>query len=196
MVIFFQWFQAGYAHRRYAYKKNMYCKITLVNVTAWDIWKMFFGICPEIPKISPIKLSSAEFNRHYLDIAEFQIKALIIKSSELSVHAALAKIYFSNVFPRALCFAWKEAKAAVNYMRVEEKLWEQRCYFAISAAVFDNVINTIAPLNVACGMLSDLKNSWTKRNSLQEPFHSIICRWVQKSWKTLGKRYTNNVKYI
>ena len=150
MVIFFQWFQAGYAHRRYTYKKNMYCKITLVNVTAWDIWKMFFGICPEIPKISPIKLSSAEFNRHYLDIAEFQIKALIIKSSELSVHAALAKIYFSNVFPRALCFAWKEAKAAVNYMRVEEKLWEQGCYFAISAAVFDNVINTIA--SSKCGL--------------------------------------------
>ena len=64
------------------------------------------GICPKFPEISPIKLSSAEINRYYPDIAEFQISALIIKSSELPVHAALAKIsYFFNAFPRALYFA-------------------------------------------------------------------------------------------
>ena len=56
------------------------------------------GIFPKIPKISPIKFRSAEINRHYPDIAEFQINALIIKSSELlSVYAALVKIsYFSQ----------------------------------------------------------------------------------------------------
>ena len=71
---------------------------------------------------------------------------LIIKSSEVLVLAALAKIYFSN--PRALCFARK--KTAVNYMRVEEKLLEQVCYFAISTPVFDNVINSIA--SSKCGL--------------------------------------------
>ena len=60
------------------------------------------GIGPQFPKISPIKLSSAEINRHNPDIAESQINALIIKSSQLSVHAALAKISY---FFHALCFA-------------------------------------------------------------------------------------------
>ena len=115
------------------------------------------GICPEFPKISPIKLSSAEINSHYPDIAEFQINTLIIKSSELSVHAALAKIYFSIVFYRSLCFAQK--KVVVNYIRVEEKLWEQGWYFAINAAVFGNVLTQSLPLNVANGMLSDLRSS-------------------------------------
>ena len=58
------------------------------------------GIYPEFPKISPIKLSSAEIKRNYPDIAEFQINTLIIKSLELSLHAALAKISnFSYTFP-------------------------------------------------------------------------------------------------
>ena len=33
------------------------------------------GICPEFAKVSPIKLSSADINRHYPVIAEFQINA-------------------------------------------------------------------------------------------------------------------------
>ena len=49
-------------------------------------------------------------------------------------------------------------------------------------------------------MLSDLNKKETaeqKRNSLQEPFHSIICRpGAKKKEKAAGKRYTNNVKYI
>ena len=56
------------------------------------------------------------------------------------------------------------------------------------------------PLNVAREMLSDLNKKETaeqKRNSLQEPFHSIICRpGAKKKEKAAGKRYTNNVKYI
>ena len=62
------------------------------------VYKEFFCV------ITPIKLSSAYINRHYPDIKEFQINALIIKSSGLSVHVALAKIYIFNAFPRALCF--------------------------------------------------------------------------------------------
>ena len=50
-------------------------------------------------------------------------------------------------------------------------------------------------------MLSDLNKKETaeqKRSSLQEPFHSIICRpgAKKKKEKAAGKRYTNNVKYI
>ena len=56
------------------------------------------------------------------------------------------------------------------------------------------------PLNVAREMLSDLNKKETaeqKRNSLQEPFYSIICRpGAKKKEKAAGKRYTNNVKYI
>ena len=57
------------------------------------------------------------------------------------------------------------------------------------------------PLNVAREMLSDLNKKETaeqKRNSLQEPFHSIICGpgAKKKEEKAAGKRYTNNVKYI
>ena len=64
-----------------------------------------------------------------------------MKYSELSVHAVLAKMsYFFNVLPKALCYATR--KAAVTYMREGEKLWGKGWFFAISAAVFVNVISS------------------------------------------------------
>ena len=71
----------------------------------------------------------------------------IIKSLELSVHAIPAKIYFFNVLPRTLCFAWK--KAAVTHMRLDEKLWDKGWYFAITAAIFGNVNSSTSS---KCGM--------------------------------------------
>ena len=143
------------------------------------------GICPKFLKISPIKLSSAEINRRYPGIAEFQINVLIIKSSELSVYAALAKIsYFFNAFPRALCFPWK--KAAVNYMRVEEKFWEQGYYFAINAAVFDNVINSITPSKCGLRNVIRFKEQLNKKKLLARAISLYYmqggCRKVKRIW--------------
>ena len=61
-------------------KMHFSARQTLVNTTACNIRKINFGICPEFEKVSPMNLSSAEINRHYPVIAEFQIGARIIKS--------------------------------------------------------------------------------------------------------------------
>ena len=42
------------------------------------------------------------------------------------------------------------------------------------------------PLNVVREMFSDLKNSWKKTNSFQEPFYSIIYSVGAEKWKGSG----------
>ena len=74
-------------------------------------------------------------------------------------------------------------------MRVDEKLWDKGWCFAIIATVFGMSLTQAPPLNVAHKMLSDLNKKETaeqKRSSLQEPFHSIICRAGGKKRKGSG----------
>ena len=187
---FFHWFQAGYSCKRYAGKKKKKKKHVLQD-NFGECYCLIYsgdklsGICPEFPKISPIKLSSAEIKRNYPDIAEFQINTLIIKSLELSLHAALAKISdFSYTFHRALCFAWK--KTAVNYIRIDEKFWDHGWYFAISAAVFGNVINSIASSKSGLWNVIKFKEQLNKKKLLAKAFSFYYmqggCRKVKRLW--------------
>ena len=55
-------------------------------------------------------------------------------------------------------------------MRVEEKFWEQGWYFAISAAVFGNVINTIASSKCGLGNVIRFKEQLNKKKLLARAF--------------------------
>ena len=75
-------------------------------------------------------------------------------------------------------------------MRVAEKLWDKGWYFAISPAVFGNVINSST--SSKCGM----RNVIRFKEQLNKKKLLVRAGWVQKREKARGKRYTNNVKYI
>ena len=123
-------------------------------------------------------------SKHYPDIKEFQINALIIKSSELLVHAVLAKINFFNAIPRALCFSWK--KAVVNHIRVDEKLLEQGWYFTTSTAVFGNVINSSDSSKCSARNVFRFKGQVNKNKLLARAFSIYFmqcgCRKVKRLW--------------
>ena len=144
--------------------------------------------------------------RHYQTLTDIILISQNFKSTrlssnlqELSAHAALAKIsYFFNAFPRALCFAWK--KAAVNYMRVEEKLWEQGWYFAISATVFSNVINSI--VSSKCGLQNVIrfKEQLDKKKLLARAFSPYYmqgeCKKVERLWVKDTQAMWNTFKLL
>ena len=81
-------------------------------------------------------------------------------------------------------------------MRVDEKLLDKGWYFAISTAVFGNVINSSTS---KCGAQNVIrfKEQLNKNKLLARAFPLLLhAGQVQKREKALGKRYTNNVKYI
>ena len=81
-------------------------------------------------------------------------------------------------------------------MRVDEKLLDKGWYFAISAAVFGNVINSSTS---KCGAQNVIrfKEQLNKNKLLARAFPLLLyAGQVQKREKDLGKRYTNHVKYI
>ena len=81
-------------------------------------------------------------------------------------------------------------------MRVDKKLLDKGWYFAISAAVFGNVINSSTS---KCGAQNVIrfKEQLNKNKLLARAFPLLLhAGQVQKRERTLGKRYTNNVKYV
>ena len=81
-------------------------------------------------------------------------------------------------------------------MRVDEKPLDKGWYFAISAAVFGNVINSSTS---KCGAQNVIrfKEQLNKNKLLVRAFPLLLyAGQVQKREKALGKRYTNHVKYI
>ena len=81
-------------------------------------------------------------------------------------------------------------------MRVDETLLDKGWYFAISAAVFGNVINSSTS---KCGAQNVIKfkEQLNKTKLLARAFPLLLyAGQVQKREKDLGKRYTNQVKYI
>ena len=157
-----------------------------------------FGICPKFLKIYSIKLSSADANRHYPYIAEFQINAFIIKSPELLFHAALAKIYFFNAFPRAFYFSGKTA--AANHMRVEVKFWEQVWYFAMTVTVCGNVINP--SMSSKCGLRNvvKFKEQLNKKKLFARAFLLYYiqgeCRKIKRLWVKTTKTMWSIFKLV
>ena len=120
-----------------------------MNVTVWNIQEV------SLLDFAP---NSQKFHWYYLDTAEFQMNTWIIKSLKLLVYAVLAKVsYFFNLFPRAFYCVWKKAVIThirhgninILYLYVSELkkssgmvFWVVGWYFAISTAVFGNVINS------------------------------------------------------
>ena len=82
-------------------------------------------------------------------------------------------------------------------MRVDEKLWDKWWYFAIRAAVFDNVINSSTSSKCGAQNVIRFKEQLNKNKLLARAFPLLLyAGQVQKREKALGKRYTNHVKYI
>ena len=55
-------------------------------------------------------------------------------------------------------------------MRVDEKLWEQGWYFAISATVFGNVITSMASSKCGLGNVIRFKEQLNKKKLLAKAF--------------------------
>ena len=71
-------------------------------------------------------------------------------------------------------------------MRVEEKFWEQGYYFAINAAVFDNVINSITPSKCGLRNVIRFKEQLNKKKLLARAISLYYmqggCRKVKRIW--------------
>ena len=71
-------------------------------------------------------------------------------------------------------------------MRADEKLWEQGWYFAISAAVFGNVINSIASSKCGLWNVIKFKEQLNKKKLLAKAFSFYYmqggCRKVKRLW--------------
>ena len=105
----------------------------------------------------------------------------------MSVYAVTTNIYFFNALPRTICFVRK--KAVVTHMRVDEKLWDKGWYFAVSAGVFGNVINSSTSSKCGARNAIRFKEQLNKKKLLAIAFPLYYMQGgCRKEKKTQGKK--------